>query len=282
MSDADAPPSASALQRRLRRARLDTVLFAPANAVLLGGSGIAAAACYAAELRGLLNPGTWPWALAAGVAVLAVKVALDLRDRRGDDLLWRGLLARVFGDSMREDPEVTRQARMAIEFRVRLAMAETRAPRALRRQAAPVLARLDHWLDGIVRLAQDVASLRAEARFQAALGSRSRQRSGEIGAAAQGLADAARAARLQQAAGALEAHARASAAFDSFVADALLQLEAAVGAFGAATSDLMLALRRGGSAPGGLDATIGREAAAVEAQIAAIDRRLPPPAPPGA
>lgn len=70
---------------RLVLARIETALTQAANAFILGGTGIAAVSCAVAESRGLLNSGTWGIVLAGGLGVLALKVALDLRDRAIDD-----------------------------------------------------------------------------------------------------------------------------------------------------------------------------------------------------
>ena len=226
-----APPtggtSARALRGRVMLARIEAALVSPANAVLIGLSGIAGVSCLMAESRGWLNPGTWAVASGAGAAVLTGKVALDLRDRAGDDALWRGLLARGFGETMREDAEVTRLARTAIEYRVRLAIAEARAARAAARKLRPLLLRLDAWLDGIMRLARQVATLRADSRFHVAMGARNRQRLAEVGAG--------------QGAG-LDAQVRAAEGFGKVADDGLLRLENAAAAFGAASSQLMLDL----------------------------------------
>lgn len=272
---AEGLPTASDLSRRLRTARIEAALTGTANALLLGGTGIAAVACFVAEARGALNPGTWMWVLGSGMIVLAGKVALDLADRAGDDRLWRNLLATDFGTTMREDAAVTTQARMAIEFRVRLALAEARAGRAARARVAALMPRLDGWLDGIVRLARQVSVLRGEARFQSGLALRSRQRRVQIEGSGQSAQHAATAA-------ALEDHVAAAEGFARFAEDGLLRLEQAVGAFGAAASQLVLELSRDGAdaGHGGLDARIGQEVAAVEVQLARIGQLTPPPPPP--
>jgi hypothetical protein len=251
--------SSGTLRRRLAMARIEAALVSPANALLIGMSGIAAVGCLVAEGRGLLAAGTWAVAAGAGAVVLAGKVALDLRDRAQDDGLWRAQLARGFGARMRDDPEVTRLARTAIEYRVRLAMAEARAPRAARRGLAPLLPRIDLWLEGLMRLAQQVATLRADSRFHVAMGARNRQRLAEVGSGA-----------------GLDAQVRAADGFGQLAEEALARLENAVAAFGAATSQLELDLARAQ----GLDGSAVTEARIARA-IGAIDREaqslsLPP------
>lgn len=253
--------SASALRGGLLLARIEAALLSPANAVLIGLAGIAAVSCLVAESRGWLNPGTWAVAAGAGALVLAGKVALDLRDRAGDDRLWRGLLTRGFGDTMRDDPEVSRLARTAIEYRVRLALAEARAARAAGRALRPLLPRLDAWLDGIMQLARQVATLRADSRFHVAMGARNRQRLAEVGAG--------------QGAG-LDAQVRAAEGFGRVADDGLLRLENAVAGFGAASSQLVLDLARAQGLDGSAvtEARIGAAIRTVESEARALG---PPP-----
>jgi hypothetical protein len=256
--------SSSALRGGLMRARIEAALVAPANALLIGLTGIAAVSSYVAESRGFLNPGTWVFAAAAGVAVLAVKVVLDLRDKANDDGLWREFLARGFGETMRDDLEVTRQARTAIEYRVRLAMAEARAPRTARRTLRPLLPRIDAWLEGIIRLARQVATLRSDSRFHVAMGARSRQRLSEVGAAA---------------GAGLDAQVRAAEGFGRMAEDGLLRLENAVAAFGASCSTLVQDLARAQGIEGTAvtDARIGAAISALEGDARALEAPPPPP-----
>jgi hypothetical protein len=244
--------SARGVRMRLVLARIEAALTQVANALILGGTGIAAVICAVAESRGLLNAGTWGVVLAGGLGVLCLKIAADLRDRAADDAVWRAALGQAFGTTMRDDAEVTRLARMAIEYRVRLATAEARAGRAARARLAPVLPRVDVWLTGIVRLARQVAALRADARFHTAMAGRAREGAGP-GVAAQ---------------------VRAGQGFGEAATAALARLENAVGAFGAAASQLVLALAHPEVAgPFLTDARIAEEIAAVEAELAA----QPPP-----
>jgi hypothetical protein len=249
-------PSASALRRQLALARIEAALLQPANALILGGTFIAAVACFVAQARGMLNPGTWVLVAFAGGAVLAVKLVLDLRDRAADDAVWRAALAQSFGASMRDDLEVTRLARMAIEYRVRLATAQAGAPRAARAALAPLLPRVDVWLQGIVNLARQSAALRAEARFHTAMAGQGRKRQEGRTGPVQGI----------------EAQVRAGEGFGQAAEATLLRLENAVGAFGAGTSQLTLALAHGGAG--------GMTPEAIAAEIAAVEAQLVPPPPP--
>lgn len=265
--DALPPPgeaSASSLRGGLLRARIEAALVAPSNAVLIGLAGIAAVSCYVAESRGLLNPGTWAIAGAAGVAVLVVKVVFDLQDKANDDGLWREFLARGFGETMRDDLEVTRQARTAIEYRVRLAMAEAKASRPARRALRPLLPRIDAWLESIIALARQVAALRADSRFHVAMGSRNRQRLSEVGAAA---------------GAGLDAQVRAAEGFGRMADDGLLRLENAVAAFGAACSTLVQDLARAQGVEGSAvnDARIGAAITSLETDARALEAPPPPP-----
>jgi hypothetical protein len=258
--------SASALRGGLVRARIEAALVAPANAVLIGLTGIAAVSCLVAESRGMLNPGTWMVAAGAGAAVLVGKVVLDLRDKANDDGLWREVLARGFGETMRDDLEVTRQARTAIEYRVRLAMAEARAPRAARRALRPLLPRVDAWLERIVALARQVAVLRADSRFHVAMGARSRERLNAVGAAA---------------GAGLQAQVTAAEGFGRMADEGLLRLENAVAAFGASCSTLVQDLARAQGLEGTAvtDARIGAAITALEGDARALEPPAPPPPP---
>lgn len=258
---AEGGPSAGALRWRLVLARIEAALMKAANALILGGTGVAAISCAVAESRGLLNGGTWGVVLAGGLGVLCLKVALDLRDRAADDAVWRAALGQAFGPSMREDGDVTRLARMAIEYRVRLAMAEARAPRAARARLAPVLPRVDVWLQGIVRLARQVAALRADARFHTAMAGQSR-------------------ARMDAGAG-VAAQVRAGDEFGQVADAALRRLENAVGAFGAGASQLVMALSHPEAMkPDLTDAAIAEGIAAIGAELVAVSPpALSPPAP---
>jgi hypothetical protein len=154
------------VRRQLRRARLNAALMSTGTALIAAGVIVSASLAYVMQTWDLLRPGAWAWGLCAGGVVLAVKVLLDSLDTSEDAVLWRGVLADAFGAGMRTDSDVARQARMAIEFRTRLAAAEAQSDGQTRRLVSTHLTNLDAWLDGIVELARRVASQRGEANFQ--------------------------------------------------------------------------------------------------------------------
>jgi hypothetical protein len=260
------PPSGEGLKRKFHLARAEAALTDTATALLIGGTGIAAVLARVAETRDLLNPGTWAWVLLAGGVVTAGKIALDLRDRRRAGAVWRKLLVQSFGPDMRADSEASRLARVAIEFRVRLAEAEAVAPRDARARVDDILPRLDTWVELIVALAREVAGLRGEARFQSGLATRVRSRLAEIEGRLDGT-DRTQRARLLETARALSAQVRSFDAFNAFVDDGALRLEHAVGAFSAAVSQIVLELSRGQSSGVALNPTMVAEIDALERML---------------
>ena len=201
-------------QRRMRAARIDAALTNTGTAALAGATGIAAVICFVGEGRGWLNPGTWAIVLALGAAVTSCKAVFDIRDRSNESALWRSILIREFGDDMRSDGEASRLARLAIEFRARLSATEANATPIHAKKLTALLSRVDEWLDLIVGLARKVASLRGEARFQAALAARTKERLSQLKAAqARATTDPAQAGRLAETRLALSAQVNA---FDGF------------------------------------------------------------------
>lgn len=259
------------LRRRFWLARVEAAVTDAASALLIGGTGIAAVLSRVAELRGMLQPGTWLWVLIAGGVVTFVKIGLDVRDMGRAGAVWRKMLIQSFGADMRADGEAARQARLAIEFRVRVAEAEAASLRASRARVARLLPRLDTWVALIVDLAREVAGLRGEARFQAGLATRARSRLVEIERLME-TADPGQRLRLAETAGALTAQVTAFDAFNAFVDDGALRLEQAVGVFTAAASQVVLELSRGKAAAGDLEATIGSEIAGLERSLADLGR----------
>jgi hypothetical protein len=259
------------LRRRFRYARIEAAVADATSAILIGGTGVATVLTLTAEGRGMLNPGTWLWVLVSGGLVTAGKIALDIRDMRRAGAVWRKLLIQSFGEDMRGDAEASRQARMAIEFRVRLAEAEAAAPPAARARVAGVLLRLDTWLALIVDLAREVAGLRGEARFQAGLATRARSRLAEI-EERMSRVDPAQRARLAETARAIAAQVKSFDTFNAFVDDGALRLEHVVGVFSSAVSQVVLELSRGTATDAGLEATIGAEITRLEQSIALLGR----------
>jgi hypothetical protein len=271
-------PAGEGLNRRFRFARIEAALTDTATAILIGGTGIATVMARVAETRDMLNPGTWLWVLLAGGAVTAVKVGLDIRDRRRAGAVWRKLLIQSFGTDMRGDAEAARLARQAIEFRVRLAEAEAAAPHEVRTRVAGVLPRLDTWVELIVAMARKVAGLRGEARFQSGLATRVRSRLAEIEGRMDG-ADRLQRVRLAETARALSAQVRSFDAFSAFVEDGALRLEHAVSVFSAAVSQIVLEMSRGEATGAGLERTIGTEIVELERRITELGRAAPPQLP---
>jgi hypothetical protein len=274
---ADDRPAPSAVRRRFRAIRTEAALTGTGTAVLLAGILLAAVGAYVAGLRGLIAPGAWAYGLAAGLPVLGLKVLGDLYERDDDAALWREALAAEFGPDMRLDPEVTRQARQAIEFRVRLAEAEAKAGSAARARIAPLVGRLDGWMDAIVRLAREVSTQRGEASFQSSLAARARSRQGEVQARAGAADDAELARQLAATAEGLGAQIASAEGFSRHAEGGLLQLEHAVAAFGAACSQLALELSRRDGSGADLATVMAAEMGRIERDI---DRLGAPP--PGA
>lgn len=231
-------------QRRLLAARIEAALTNTGTALLTGATGVLAAICMVGEMRGSLNPGTWAMVLALGAAVTLVKAYFDFRDRSNEGGLWRSILIREFGDDMRRDGEAARLARLAIEFRARLSAAEAGADPAHAQKVIALLPRVDDWLDQIVSLARKVAALRGEARFQAGLATRAKERVAQIASQARASKGTAHAGQLLETARALSAQVNAFDGFSRYVDDGFLRLEHAVGAFTAACSQIVLELSR--------------------------------------
>jgi hypothetical protein len=272
------------VRARFRAARTEAALTGTGTALIGSGVGLAALLTWLAEVRGMLQPGTWPLVLGGGAVVLALKVALDLFDRDDDADLWRLVLTQAFGDDMRSDGDVARQARLAIEFRTRVAAAEAKAGRAARRSVTLLMLRIDHLMDAIVDLARQTAVERGEARFQTGLSSRSGQRLTQIAEQVSLSQDPAHARRLQDAAEGLASHVRAADGLARRVDDSYLRLERAVAALGAVTSETVLTLSRGRPVPqaGALDAQVAGEIRRIRSDLvesAVTPPALPPPAP---
>lgn len=268
-----------AVRRRLRRARLSAALTMTGTALIMGGVIVSASLAYVMQTWGLLRDGAWAWGLAAGSTVVFAKVLADLFDHSNDAGLWRGVLQEAFGEGMRADTDVARQARLAIEFRTRLAAAEAEADAPSRRMVAADTRQLDAWLDGIVDLARRVASQRGEANFQSGLATRARQRRNEIASRMGEATDEAHAQRLQQAVRGVDAQIKAAENYARAVEAGYLQLEHAVGSFGAVCSQLALVLSQGNAAstPNAFLERIVAERDTVGQLLEAIDRVEPPP-----
>lgn len=269
-------PGLPALRRKLRAARIEAALTQTGTALLLGFVLVAAAAAYVAGLRGLVLPSAWIIALGAGLPVVAGKMALDALDRSGDGARVRQVLSDAFGPDMARDAELSQQARMVIEFRARLAEAEAKSGSAGRRAVAGLVLNLDRWLDGMVRLAHEIAAHRGEAGFQSGLAARARGRHEEITARLP-LADPALATQLRATLDGLSAQIAAAESYARFVETGRLKLEQSVAAFGAVSVEIGRSLTGAGSlgSATALFQRIGEEAGIVERQIARITQEAP-------
>lgn len=258
----------------MRRARIEAAAFSLTVAAVIALTIILGAAAYVAELRGILRPGAAAAVALVGFAVVAALVILGLFDRSNDASLWRGVLRAHFGGRALRDPEVARQADLAVEFRRRLAEAEAKAGRTGVALVQEPLGALDSWLDGIARLAQRVGGLAEEARFHARLADEARARLCEIETQAALTADAATARQLRATAEGLSGQIRTNERFVHFVHGGHLRLEHAVAALGTITAQLVMALSRGEDPVGsaGLETRIGEEIDALEGLLLAFDR----------
>jgi hypothetical protein len=257
----------------MNAARIEWALTGTGTALLLGGVIIVSVLAYIAGERGMMRPEAWVYGLAAGLGVLVLKVVGELLERGEEAGLWRDVLTAEFGPDMRQDAEVSRLARQVIEFRVRLADAHAKAEAAERRRIAPNLSGLDVWIDGIVRLAREVSALRAEASFQSGLATRARSRRKEVQGQATGSTDHELARQMERTVEGLGAQIATAEDVSRFVESGLLKLEQSVAAFGAACSQLVLALKRGFGTDGVTDigTKMADEIGVIERQIAMIE-----------
>jgi hypothetical protein len=273
------PPSS--VRRRFRALRIEAAITSPGSAVILGGLLLTAVGAYVLEQRGVLAPGAWVYGLAAGLAVLGLKVLGDLFDRDDEAIFWRDALAAEFGPDMRLDPEVSRQARQVIEFRARLAEAEARARPDARRRIAALIPRVDLWMDAIARLAREVVTQRSEAQFQTGLASKARSREGQVRARASSVPDARLAQQLSDTAQGLAAQIASAEGFSRYAESGVLRLEQSVAAFGATCSQLVLMLARddGPDAAAAVTATLDAGLSTVRRDIELVAAHIPPPPP---
>jgi hypothetical protein len=198
--------------------------------------------------RGAIAPNAWMIGLGVGLSVVAAKVVADVLDRDDEPLLMRHALVQAFGDSIANDPDLTRMARQGIEQRVRLSEARARAPGPAARALDPALAEMDGWMDQLIALARLVARYRTDARFQSGMATLVRQRLSTMEARATDAGATAIAPRLRQTAGGLQAQLEASGDFTAHVEGLTLRLEHGLSELGAASARIMLALSQGDSA----------------------------------
>lgn len=238
-------PPALPLRRRLRRLRIEAAVTNLGTAVSGGLVVVVATAAYVLGRRGAIAPDAWLIGLGVGLAVVATKAVADLLDRDDEPTLMRHALVQAFGDSIANDPDLTRMARQGIEQRVRLSQAQARAPGPVARALDPVLAEMDSWLDQLIALARLVARHRTDARFHSGMATLARQRLSSMEARTFDAGTMAIAPRLRQTAGGLAAQLEASGDFTAHVEGLTLQLEHGLSELGAASARIMLAVSQG-------------------------------------
>ena len=262
------------LRERFQLARLEAVLTGLGTASVIGFVVIASAGVYVAGTRGLLAPGAWQWALGLGLACVAIKVVLNSIDSEGHPALWSEVLNDHFGKQALDDGIVGAQVRLAIEYRRRLAEAEARASGTARGLVSSTIVAVDTWIDSIARLANRIAMLRDESRFQARLAETNGERLAEIAEQLSVETEEVRRKQLADTSAVLSKQVEVAQGFVRFVDGGLLRLEHAVAGLGTATSQLIIVLTRGDDFNGseGLNARIGDEIASVEGLLLALDR----------
>jgi len=231
------------LRRRLFRRRVEAALTDRGSGLALAAVILLTATAYVLGVRGILAPAAWQAGLAAGTGFVVLRAILRLFGRSEDPALLRQVLTRHFGDAIRNDPEVSRLARQAIEQRLQLASALAEAPPRLARAGDALLPSLDRRLDRIADEARSAANRRAGARFQAGMGQMARQRLSEVARIADA-ADPARIETARKAADGLTAQVEATVGLVAHAEDRLLALDHAVAEFGTTVAQALLALSK--------------------------------------
>ncbi|MGL4237745.1 hypothetical protein, partial [Tabrizicola sp.] len=202
------------------------------------------ATAYVLGVRGLVAPVAWQAGLVAGGVFVLFRAFFGLFGRRDDPDLLREVLIEHFGESIREDPDVSRLSRQAIEQRLQLATAQASAPAPLARAVDALSPALDRRLDVIAVEGRAAASRRGAARFQAGMAQMARQRLTEVSRIADA-ADSETAATARKAADGLTAQVAASGGLVAHAEDRLMALDHAVAEFGTAVARALLALSKG-------------------------------------
>ncbi len=241
---APGPDHSPTLSRRLFRRRIEGALADRGTALALGAVLLITASAYVLGVRGVIAPFAWQAGLAAGAAVIALRIVFGLFGRRDDPAQLREVLAQHFGDEIRADPDVTRLARQAIEQRLQLAAAQVDAPAPLSRAVDGLLPPLDRRLDTIAIEARAAAARRGAARFQAGMAQMARQRLTEVTRIADA-ADPDTAATARRAADGLTAQVAASGGVVAHAEDRLMALDHAVAEFGTLVAQALLLLSKG-------------------------------------
>jgi hypothetical protein len=236
-------PERLPLRRRLFRRRVEAALTDRGSGLALGAVIVVTAAAYVLGVRGVLAPTAWQAGLVAGGAFVLLRSALRLFGGREDPALLREVLTTHFGEEIRNDPDVSRLSRQAIEQRLQLSDALASAPSALARAGEALLPPLDLRLDQIASEARAAALRRAGARFQAGMAQLANQRLTEVSRIAKTSSDE-KAEAARKAADWLSAQVEASGGVVSHAEDRLLALDHAVADFGTVVARALLALSK--------------------------------------
>jgi hypothetical protein len=240
----ESPESRLPLRRRMFRRRVEAALTDRGSGLALGAVILVTATAYVLGVRGVLAPTAWQAGLAAGGAFVILRSILRLFSRRENPVLLREVLTQHFGEEIRNDPDVSRLSRQAIEQRLQLATALAEAPSTLARAGEALLPPLDLRLDRIADEARNAAIRRAGARFQAGMGQMARQRLTEVARIADG-ADPGRVETARKAVDGLSAQVEATGGLVAHAEDRLLALDHAVAEFGTTVAQALLALSKG-------------------------------------
>jgi hypothetical protein len=236
--------SRTPLRRRLFQRRVEVALTDRGSGLALGAVILVTASAYVLGVRGVLAPTAWQAGLVAGGAFVLLRSVLRLFSRKDDPAILREVLTTHFGADIRNDPDVSRLSRQAIEQRLQLATALAEAPSALARVGEALLPPLDRRLDRIASEARSAATRRAGARFQAGMGQMARQRLSEVAQIAEA-ADPTRVETARKAADKLSAQVEATGGLVAHAEDRLLALDHAVAEFGTTVAQALLALSKG-------------------------------------
>jgi hypothetical protein len=232
------------LRRRLFRRRVEAALTDRGSGLALGAVILVTATAYVLGVRGVLAPTAWQAGLVAGGAFVVLRAVLRLFSRSEDPAILREVLTQHFGEEIRNDPDVSRLSRQAIEQRLQLSTALADAPPQLARAGEALLPTLDLRLDRIADEARSAATRRAGARFQAGMGQMARQRLTEVARIADA-ADPLRVETARKAADGLSAQVAATGGLVAHAEDRLLALDHAVAEFGTTVAQALLALSKG-------------------------------------
>ena len=163
----DRPESLLPLRRRLFRRRVEAALTDRGSGLALGAVLLVTATAYVLGVRGVLAPAAWQAGLVAGGAFVLLRSVLRLFGGGDDPSLLRQVLIQHFGEEIRNDPDVSRLSRQAIEQRLQLATALAEASPQLARAGTALL---PQRLTEVVRIADAADPIRVETARKAADG----------------------------------------------------------------------------------------------------------------